>query len=336
NLVSSDNKKLQELMVTDPQPLSSTPSSSSIQKSKISATNRVLSLFKSKPGCFKRYKSFFKNYKVNSLVKSCMSSHILHVDLTKYTPTSTQEQQYQLYLRPEKIVLSQHKFPALIFLDDDIDERTSRWELGHEHKFITKVVARRQNGSIVSITESDYKNLNKNNIKDMYILIINHKVDDYAKTGLLWSLSVFIRIRVIWERVHDFQLGVESYQQKVNLTTPTITYPCIEKYDMFSIVTDPVYGIIYEDSKKEKRVTRHQEIHKLCDATLKRVLEGLKSYNNDVKYGYVTPSLSKEDAEFLQLFAKEIEERLKHRDQMRRWEMYVNGRLLGSRRERPK
>ncbi|GJW18953.1 putative reverse transcriptase domain-containing protein [Tanacetum coccineum] len=43
--------------------------------------------------------------------------------------------------------------------------------------------------------------------------------------------------------------------------------------------------------KKEKRVMRHQEVHKLCDASLKRVLEGLKSYNNDVKHGYVTPSL---------------------------------------------
>ncbi|GJZ00238.1 hypothetical protein Tco_0517667 [Tanacetum coccineum] len=34
-------------------------------------------------------------------------------------------------------------------------------------------------------------------------------------------------------------------------------------------------------------------------------------------------------------FEKEIEERLKHRRQMRRWEMYVNGRPLGLRRERP-
>ncbi|GKE26071.1 hypothetical protein Tco_1441455 [Tanacetum coccineum] len=67
------------------------------------------------------------------------------------------------------------------------------WKLGHEHKFIIKVVARRENGSIVSITESDYKNLNKNDIKDMYLLIINHKVDDHAETGLLWSLSVFIK-----------------------------------------------------------------------------------------------------------------------------------------------
>nr|GEU33657.1 hypothetical protein [Tanacetum cinerariifolium] len=112
--------------------------------------------------------------------------------------------------------------------------------------------------------------------------------------------------------------GVESYQQKVNLTTPIITFPSIEKYKMFSIVSEPVYGIIYKNNKKEKRVIRHQEIHKFCDATLKRVYKGLKSYNNNVKHGYVTPSLSNEDVESLQLFKKEIKEWLKHCDQMRR------------------
>ncbi|GJR04462.1 hypothetical protein Tco_0527446 [Tanacetum coccineum] len=144
----------------------------------------------------------------------------------------------------------------------------------------------RANGSIVSITESDYKNLNKNDIADLYLLIVNGKVDDYAETRLLWSLSVFIRSTVIWERV-------------------------------FSIISEPVYGIIYKNNKEEKRVMRHQEVHKFCDVTLKRVFEGLKSYNNNVKHGYVTPSLSKEDAQYLQLFKEEIEERLKHRDQMR-------------------
>ncbi|GJW57261.1 hypothetical protein Tco_0103992 [Tanacetum coccineum] len=138
-----------------------------------------------------------------------------------------------LYLKkgssgPKKIVLSLHKFPAIIFNDDDIEERTSRWvnkcvkkfnpyaqygvehwknphakifyikkqkdpgkpkeevysnskiiqfiktywKLGHEHKFITKIVARRANECTVSITESDYKNLNKNDIEDMYLLIM--------------------------------------------------------------------------------------------------------------------------------------------------------------------
>ncbi|GJV03259.1 hypothetical protein Tco_1336828 [Tanacetum coccineum] len=188
------------------------------------------------------------------------------------------------------------------------------WELGHEHKFITEIIARRANGSIVSITKSDYKNLNKNDIKDLYLLIVNGKVDDYLETGLLWSLSVFIRSTVIWERVYHFQLGVEIYQQKVNLTAPKITFPGIEKHKMFSIVSKLVYGIIYKNNKKEKRVMRHQEAHKFCNATLKRVLEWLKSYNNNMKHGYVTPSLSKEYAEYLQLFEEEIEEWLKHHD----------------------
>ncbi|GJZ38010.1 hypothetical protein Tco_0584201, partial [Tanacetum coccineum] len=178
---------------------------------------------------------------------------------------------------PKEVVYSNSKIVQII---------KTYWKLGHEHKFITKIVARRENGSIVSITESYYKNLNKNDIKDIYLLIVNHKVDDYVETSLLWSLSAFIRSTVIWERVHDFQLGVESYQQKVNLISPTITFLGIENYKVFSIVFEPVYG--------------------------------LKSYNNDVKHGYVTQSLSNEDVEYMQLFEEEIEERLKHRDKMRR------------------
>ncbi|GKE48360.1 hypothetical protein Tco_1479618, partial [Tanacetum coccineum] len=90
--------------------------------------------------------------------------------------------------KPKEVVYSNLKIVQII---------KTYWELGHEHKFITDIVARRANGSIVSITESDYKNLNKNDIEDMYLLIVNNKVDDYAETGLLWSLSVFIRSIVI-------------------------------------------------------------------------------------------------------------------------------------------
>ncbi|GJV75728.1 hypothetical protein Tco_1507312 [Tanacetum coccineum] len=182
--------------------------------------------------------------------------------------------------RPEKIVLLLHKFPAIIFNDDDIEEQTSRWELGHEHKFITEIVARRTNECIVSIIESDYKNLNKNDIEDMYLLIMNSK--------------------------------------KVNLTAPTISFPGIEKHKMFSIIYEPVHGIIYKNSKKEKRVMRHSEIHKFCDATLNRVLEGLKSYNNNVKYGYIQRDLIEDEVEYLKLFKEEIELRLKYHNQMRR------------------
>ncbi|GJW68855.1 hypothetical protein Tco_0123279 [Tanacetum coccineum] len=306
----------------------------------------------------------------------CTSGDEHHCQRDPEAPALSLINQDLFYLKkgnsgPEKIVLSLHKFPAIIFNDDDIEERTSRWnphakifyirkqkepgkpkeeiysnskiiqviktywELGHEHKFITEIVARRANDCIVSITEPDYKNLKKNDIEDIYLLIMNGKVPDYADTCLLWSLSVFIRSSVIWERVHDFQLGIESYQQKVNLTAPTMTFLGIEDHEMFSIIYEPVHGIIYKNSKKEKRVMRHSEIHKFCDATLNRVLEGLKSYNNDVKYGYVQKDLTKEEAEYLKLFEEEIKERLKHRRQMRRWDMSVNGRPLRPRKERP-
>ncbi|GJT48696.1 hypothetical protein Tco_0974853 [Tanacetum coccineum] len=56
DLVSSDTKKLKELTVTDTTP---TPSSSSLN-TKLSTTNRLLSLFKAKPARFKRYNSFFQ------------------------------------------------------------------------------------------------------------------------------------------------------------------------------------------------------------------------------------------------------------------------------------
>ncbi|GJR80010.1 hypothetical protein Tco_0150795 [Tanacetum coccineum] len=131
--------------------------------------------------------------------------------------------------RPDKIVLSLHKFPAVIFLDDDIEERTSRWV----KKCVKRDSCKKSKCQIMSIIESDYKNLNKNDIKDMYLLIINHKVDDYAETVLLWSLSVFIRSTTIWERVNDFQLGVERYQQQVNLTAPIITFQALRSTRCF-------------------------------------------------------------------------------------------------------
>ncbi|GKD71468.1 hypothetical protein Tco_1325558, partial [Tanacetum coccineum] len=54
NLVSSDTEKLQELTDTP-----HTTSSSSSPYKKLAKTNRLLSLFKTKPTRFKRYKSFF-------------------------------------------------------------------------------------------------------------------------------------------------------------------------------------------------------------------------------------------------------------------------------------
>ncbi|GKA59497.1 hypothetical protein Tco_0758810 [Tanacetum coccineum] len=77
-------------------------------------------------------------------------------------------------------------------------------------------------------------------------------------------------------------------------------------------------GLIYENSKKEKRVMVIKEILKFCYATLKRVLEKVKKFNMDVKHGYADPNLSDEDAEYMEFYEEYIKERLKHQNQMRR------------------
>ncbi|GJW47086.1 hypothetical protein Tco_0078732 [Tanacetum coccineum] len=204
--------------------------------------------------------------------------------------------------RQKKYTLSLHKFPAVPFPDDDMEERTPRWKdmwakqfhirrqkeqkekteelysdskiveiirtsykLGHEHKFITKIIARMANGKIDPITEPDYKYLNKNDTEDLYLLC------------------------------------TESYQQKVNLTVPTITFPGIEREKLFTITSKPIVGMIYENNKKEKIVMIHKEIHNLSDA----------------------------DVEYLRFYKEDIEYRLKHRDQMRHWEMECRVRGTG-------
>nr|GEW47952.1 retrovirus-related Pol polyprotein from transposon TNT 1-94 [Tanacetum cinerariifolium] len=193
--------------------------------------------------------------------------------------------------------------PEEVYSESKIIEviRTS-YELGHEHKCITEIVVRIVNGMINPITDSDYKHVNKIDIEDLYLLCINGKVKDYRETGLLGSLSVFIRSSVIWERVYDFHLGMESYQQKVNLTASIVTFPGIEKKKQLIKTSKPVVGLIYENSKKDKRVMILKEIPKFYDATLKRVLEMVKKYNKDVKYGYANPRPTNADSEYLEFY----------------------------------
>ncbi|GKC73954.1 hypothetical protein Tco_1119837 [Tanacetum coccineum] len=63
-----------------------------------------------------------------------------------------------------------------------------------------------------------------------------------------------------------------------------MTFPRIEDHEMVSIIYEHVHGIIYKNSKKEKRVMRHLEIHKFCDATLNRVLEEyLKLFEEEIE-----------------------------------------------------
>ncbi|GJV72414.1 hypothetical protein Tco_1492409 [Tanacetum coccineum] len=287
---------------------------------------------------------------VDTSVRSYMSGHILHVHPVQSQTPSVPEQQYQLYLsmkfdpqlqQQDIAILNRAKRHKTFEYEAYVSGESSSGQVNENEQGPSTSGNQEQEDDYDFWTESyasdddeiPTKQMSQDIMEEVSLTIDEAKLKKMVDEMLRQRL--FIRSSVIWERVHDFQLGIESYQQKVNLTAPIISFPGVEKHKMFSIIYEPVHGIIYKNSKKEKRVMRHSEIHKFCDATLNRVLEGLRSYNNDVKYGYIQRDLTNEEVEYLKLFEEEIEVRLKYQNQMRRWEMYVNERPLGPRRERP-
>ncbi|GJR98296.1 hypothetical protein Tco_0270470 [Tanacetum coccineum] len=162
----------------------------------------------------------------------------------------------------KKYILSLHKIHAERFPEANLEEKMYRWVRKefkkfnedariievqpHSLDFMEQIFVMRENDKPDSFSEADFKYLNKNDIEDLYYLCRNKK------------------------------LGIESYQVKVNLTAPTLTFPGIEAYEPYSIVDKPNTGLIYLNSKDEKRVMYLVEIVKFCDATLEKVLKEVK------------------------------------------------------------
>ncbi|GKF24400.1 hypothetical protein Tco_0076722 [Tanacetum coccineum] len=114
----------------------------------------------------------------------------------------------------------------------------------------------------------------------------------------------------------------------INITAPTLNFPSIEECNPYSIVDEPSVGLIYLNNKVEKRVMDLIDISKFCDATLEKVLKEVKLKMFETEFKMKTPLLGDFDLKIMKSYVKEIEKRLKHRRQMRRWESFVNERPI--------
>ncbi|GKC13167.1 hypothetical protein Tco_1009949 [Tanacetum coccineum] len=124
------------------------------------------------------------------------------------------------------------------------------------------------------------------------------------------------------------RLGIESYQIKINLTAPTLIFPGIEARDPYSIVDKPTTGLIYLNSKNEKRIMNLVEIEKFCDATLERVLKEVKLKIFETEFLKKAPLLDELDLDIMKSYEREINKRPRHREQIRRWDSFVNRRPI--------
>nr|GEU99827.1 hypothetical protein [Tanacetum cinerariifolium] len=93
----------------------------------------------------------------------------------------------------------------------------------HNYKHLDWISVRRDDDKIYKFKEGDFKRLRLQDIKDMLLLLVQGKLSNLTveeRFAFNVSLRMFTRSIVIQRRVEDLQLGVDSYQKRLNLTKP--------------------------------------------------------------------------------------------------------------------
>ncbi|GJS83431.1 hypothetical protein Tco_0749972 [Tanacetum coccineum] len=148
-----------------------------------------------------------------------------------------------------------------------ISVKVNEW-YGYDH--LEEIVVKRADQQLYTFKEGDFKRLHLSNIKDMLLLVVQnklHNLDTNVVVHMAVNLRIFARRTVIQARVEDLQLGVESYQRKLNLTKPRTRDVDMSRRPSYTTLLDP-RGVIYEDKLKRKRFMRTDELHKFSDGTL--------------------------------------------------------------------
>ncbi|GJS14548.1 hypothetical protein Tco_0409020 [Tanacetum coccineum] len=95
----------------------------------------------------------------------------------------------------------------------------------HNYKHLDWITVRRDDDKMYTFKEGDFNRLRIQDIEDTLLLFVQGKLTNLTveeRLAFNVSLRMFTRSVVIQRRVEDLQLGVESYQKKLNLTKPPI------------------------------------------------------------------------------------------------------------------
>ncbi|GJW93379.1 hypothetical protein Tco_0173051 [Tanacetum coccineum] len=181
--------------------------------------------------------------------------------------------------------------------------------------------------------EGNFPRLRIEDIEYMLLLVVrnwltNLSGDDVSDFAI--ALRMFTRSLVIQKRVKDLQLGVKSYQKKINITKPETTRLGLRKRNPYTLYQDP-QGFIYVKNQERNRLMRLDELYKFSDGTLTRLLTSLKDITKNIHMEYLPKkrwsSLEKKRA---QIMIKAINKLLKERRMMRILEKFVGGRHYGT------
>ncbi|GKA22202.1 hypothetical protein Tco_0708164 [Tanacetum coccineum] len=118
--------------------------------------------------------------------------------------------------------------------------------------------------------------------------LINLNVEDRLAFGV--SLRMFTRSIFIQRRVKDLQLGVESYQKKLNITKPDTYRSELKRRDAYTAYSNP-RGFIYQNKYKKNKLMRIDKLHKFSDGTLDDVRTALNDRLKWIRMEYLPQTI---------------------------------------------
>nr|GFC47259.1 hypothetical protein [Tanacetum cinerariifolium] len=155
------------------------------------------------------------------------------------------------------------------------------------------VSSRIDDDKLYKFKEGDFKRLHIQDIEDMLLLQVQGKltnltVDECFAFNV--SLRMFTRNIVIQRRVKDLQLGVESYQKKLNLAKPDTYGSDLKRKEAYTAYSNP-RGFIYQKKDKQNRLMRIDELHKFRDGTLNDVRTALDDHLKGIRIKYLPQTI---------------------------------------------
>nr|GFA19968.1 hypothetical protein [Tanacetum cinerariifolium] len=131
----------------------------------------------------------------------------------------------------------------------------------------------------------------------------------------------------ITRRVEDLQLGVESYQKRLNLTKTDTYWSDLKRREAYTAYSNP-RGFIYQNKDKKNRLMRIDELHKFSDGTLNDVRNALDDHLKEIRMQYLPQTIwRKGNKDRAAAMIQAIDKMLKTRRIMRSLERFVGGRL---------
>nr|GFC68542.1 hypothetical protein [Tanacetum cinerariifolium] len=104
------------------------------------------------------------------------------------------------------------------------------------------------------------------------------------------SLRMFTRSIVIQRRVEDLQLGVESYQKKLNLKKLDMYRSDLKPREAYTAYSNP-RGFIYKNKDKKNRLMWIDELYKFSDGTLNDVRNALDDRLKGIRMQYFSSTI---------------------------------------------